>query len=307
MVYDELVTRVVHEEGMPVSHQFGGEWTEEKLERLGKYLRAYTTIFTSNERAKFFTTTYVDAFAGTGYRTASRTDDDSVGLFDEEAQAFKSGSARIALETDPPFDRYLFIERNPDHVAELEKLKQQFTDRSASVTIEQGEANAALLQWCENTDWRTNRAVVFLDAYGMQVNWATLKALAETVGVDLWLLFPLGQAVNRLLTRKGPPPEHWAAALERIFGTDEWREAFYKPRAQGTLFGIEEGVTKDADFDAISKFFVERLKSIFTSVAENPLPLRNSHNTPIYLLCFAAGNPKGATTALKIAQDILRM
>ena len=293
---------------MPISHQFGGEWTEEKLERLGKYLRAYTTIFTSNERAKYFTTTYVDAFAGTGYRTASRTDDeDSAGLFDEEVQAFKSGSAWIALEADPPFDRYLFIEQNPNHVAELEKLKQGFPDRVASITIEQGEANEALLRWCKQTDWLTNRAVVFLDAYGMQVNWATLEALATTQAVDLWLLFPLGQAVNRLLTRKGPPPDHWAAALGRIFGTDDWREAFYKPEAQGTLFEADEAVTKDADFDAISRFFVSRLKSIFTSVAENPLPLRNSHNTPIYLLCFAAGNPKGATTALRIAQDILRM
>jgi hypothetical protein len=26
---------------------------------------------------------------------------------------------------------------------------------------------------------------------------------------------------------------------------------------------------------------------------------------PIYLLCFAAGNPKGAPTAVKIAKDIL--
>jgi hypothetical protein len=33
------------------SHQFGGRWTEEKLERLRKYLRAYTTIFKGNERA----------------------------------------------------------------------------------------------------------------------------------------------------------------------------------------------------------------------------------------------------------------
>jgi hypothetical protein len=51
---------------------------------------------------------------------------------------------------------------------------------------------------------------------------------------------------------------------------------------------------------------VARLKTIFAKVAENPLPLRNSTNTPLYLLCFAAGNPKGATTAVKIAQDILK-
>ena len=38
---------------------------------------------------------------------------------------------------------------------------------------------------------------------------------------------------------------------------------------------------------------------------ENPLRLRNSKNVPLYLLCFAVGNPKGAPTAVNIAEDIL--
>jgi three-Cys-motif partner protein len=54
------------------SHQFGGRWTEEKLERLRKYLVAYTTIFKANERAKHLRTTFVDAFAGTGTYRATK-------------------------------------------------------------------------------------------------------------------------------------------------------------------------------------------------------------------------------------------
>jgi len=45
---------------------FGGSWTQEKLELLQKYLRAYTTIFARNPQAAYFDTAYVDAFAGTG-------------------------------------------------------------------------------------------------------------------------------------------------------------------------------------------------------------------------------------------------
>jgi hypothetical protein len=33
---------------------------------------------------------------------------------------------------------------------------------------------------------------------------------------------------------------------------------------------------------------------------------KNSKNNPLYLLCFASGNPMGAKTAIKIAQDILK-
>jgi hypothetical protein len=51
---------------------------------------------------------------------------------------------------------------------------------------------------------------------------------------------------------------------------------------------------------------VERLKTIFAGVAKNPLALYNSANTPLYLLCFSAGNEQGAKTAVKIAQDILK-
>ena len=102
----------------------------------------------------------------------------------------------------------------------------------------------------------------------MQVEWVTLDTLARTKGVDLWLLFPLGQAVNRLLTRKGPPPAYWSSALTRIFGTETWREAFYKPKVQGSLFDPSGGVEKDTNFEAISAFFVERLRTIFPRVAQ---------------------------------------
>jgi hypothetical protein len=41
-------------------------------------------------------------------------------------------------------------------------------------------------------------------------------------------------------------------------------------------------------------------------VVDRPLALYNSKNIPIYLLCFAAGNPKGSRTAVRIAGDLLR-
>lgn len=52
-------------------HVFGGDWTSDKLERVRKYLCAYTTIFKNNVRASYFSTIYVDAFAGTGQRLES--------------------------------------------------------------------------------------------------------------------------------------------------------------------------------------------------------------------------------------------
>jgi len=78
-------------------HCFGGNWTADKLERVRKYLEAYMTIFSSNERARKLTPIYVNAFAGTGYCTPASQPPPDNPLFPEleepETRAFLKGSA----------------------------------------------------------------------------------------------------------------------------------------------------------------------------------------------------------------------
>jgi three-Cys-motif partner protein len=294
---------------MTPPHEFGGSWTEDKLSRLQKYLQAYMTIFSRNERARKLNPIYVDAFAGTGYRNTPRESLESLYFFPEltesENQEFLKGSACIALEVQPPFNQYLFIESNPVRVQELANLRNDFPRLANRIGIINQDANTYLIEWCQRMQF-LDRAVIFLDPYGMQVEWSLLEAIAKTKKIDLWLLFPLGVAVMRLLTKSAPPSQAWSDSLTRLFGTDEWRDVFYHQIKQQTLFGTEEHVSRDADFEKISQFVVNRLKTIFPAVAEKPLPLRNSKNNPLYLLCFAAGNPTGSATALKIANYLLK-
>jgi len=266
------------------------------------------TIFKSNPRASKLSTTYLDAFAGTGYRNPEKADKDSLPFLidDDDAINLQKGSAQIALESVPPFDEYIFVEQSPEYASELEKLRLNFNQHHDKITIVQKDANSYLQSWCKYKDWRFNRAVVFLDPYGMAVEWKTMEIIAQTRAIDLWLLFPLGQAVNRLLTKNCPPEGAWADRLTKFFGTDDWKEAFYRKKRQMSLFdATDQPLVKEANFDSIGEYFIKRLKTIFAKVADPPLPLRNSRNVPIFLLCFAASNPKGAPTAVKIAQDIL--
>jgi three-Cys-motif partner protein len=179
-----------------VEHSFGGPWTERKLKCLRDYLCAYRTIFTGNEKASYFRTWYVDAFAGTGSRTAADlplldSDDDA------EAKAYQEGSARIALDLPSPFDQYFFIEKSRKHADELQRvITTDYTKLDDRCEIRTGEANAEIRKWCAARDWKKDRAVVFLDPYGMQVEWATIQTLASTKGIDLWYLFP---GIARLL------------------------------------------------------------------------------------------------------------
>src|SRR5205085_6159683 len=153
--------------------------------------------------------------------------------------------------------------------------------------------------------WKGHRAVLFLDPYGMQVTCDTIVAIANTKAIDLWILFPLGVAVNRLIKRDARISKSWRRKLDEMFGTTDWYEAFYTQNKTPGLFDEEPAMIKISNFDSIAHYFVQRLKTIFVGVAENPLPLLNSRNNPLYLLCFASGNPKGSKTAIKIAQDIL--
>lgn len=290
-----------------IEHAFGGVWTEDKLKRLSKYLAAYRSVFAANPKARHFTTWYVDAFAGTGSRstqkipTQSMTDETYA---DAESSGFRDGSARIALSLGSPFDRYLFVEKSKLRITALHNdINRDFTDLAGRCELRLGDANKNICDWCQRRNWAKERAVVFLDPYGMQVEWSTVQALGSTRGVDLWYLFPLG--VARMLTRNGNIEESWRNRLTTLFGTPDWEERFYKTGVLSTLFGDEEATFRDATVENIQGYIKERLNTAFHSVADS-LILRNSKGSPLFALCFAAANERGAPLAMKIAKDILK-
>ncbi len=291
-----------------IEHAFGGDWTEVKLARLAKYLAAYRTIFTGNERARHLTTWYVDAFAGTGSRSSVELPPSGLGLSDDvyqdaETRGYRDGSARIALGLQSPFDKYLFIEKSKSRAGELKAvIEQDFASLLPRCDFRNDDANTVLCAWCKERNWKKERAVVFLDPYGMQVEWSTVEALGATKAIDLWYLFPLG--VARLLTHDGKIDEAWQRRLDLLFGTSDWRSRFYQTRTTQDLFGNREETERNATVENIQGFIQERLAICFAKVAEG-LVLRNSRSSPLYSLCFAAANARGAATALKIAQSIL--
>jgi three-Cys-motif partner protein len=297
------VLRIKRTEGK--AHRFGGDWTSAKLNVLAQYLTSYTTAL----KNKPFRKAYIDAFAGTGYRAQKQSPGEPRGFFPDlaakEPQSLLEGSAALALRTTPPFDKYIFIEQNPKRCEQLENLKAEFPEAAEDIEIRQGDANREIQNLCEK-NWRSRRAVLFLDPYGMQVEWETIEAIASTEAIDLWLLFPLGMGVNRLLKKSGNIPESWRARLDRLLGTDAWYEEFYTVKTTRTIFGNDEEHMIKASMETIGRYFNNRLKTIFAGVAKQPGVLRNSTNSALCLLCFAVGNQRGTATALRIAEHLLK-
>jgi len=301
-------------------HTFGGLWTEKKLRALDGYLKAYRRIF-DGSTASFYKTVYVDGFAGTGDRSDKERDVDQESpyggndLFTLHGSANeidkvrpKRGSARVALELASPFDSYLFVEKDSARAAQLsEMISSEHATLESRCLVKHGDANSVIQQWCATTDWNIHRAVVFLDPYGMSVEWTTIERIAATKAIDLFILLPLGAGLNRMLTRGRRPPKDWSAKITRILGTDAWEQIFYEELIEQGLFGEEvTKIVKTATFVSMKNFFLERLGTIFDGVAPHAMALMNSTGNPLYLLCFAGGNKRGAPIAVRIASHLLK-
>jgi three-Cys-motif partner protein len=89
---------------------------------------------------------YIDGFAGSGGRTVERIISRTSPLFGtiESSEKIEApGSARIALETDPPFHRMVLIERHGRRFSALKELCAQYPHVRVEALKE--EANEALV------------------------------------------------------------------------------------------------------------------------------------------------------------------
>jgi three-Cys-motif partner protein len=190
---------------------FGGAWTERKLDVVRRYLEVYTKAL-QNQR---FQRIYIDAFAGTGYRHRKR--DVAAPLLDVgELASVAKGSALLALEVAPPFDRYILIELARQRASELASLQADYPTRN--IEIVRADANDAIAKLCKTTAWDQTRGVVFLDPYGLQVSWDTLVAIQRTRSLDLWVSFPLGSASIGCSRKMGKSPRNGRTHLTGFSG-----------------------------------------------------------------------------------------
>ena len=101
-----------------------------------------------------------------------------------------------------------------------------------------------------------------------------------------------------------PSPSH-SARLDTVFGGREHWENFYQPQAQLSLFG-DANIERLGGSDQIASLYQQRLRGIFTKVADGSRRLLNTKNSPLFELFFASGNPAGAPIAVRIADHILK-
>jgi three-Cys-motif partner protein len=273
-----------------------GPWAREKLDALGQYLSYYTTVLKNQTWCRG--TIFVDAFAGPGLspvRTGPSSHEQT-SLFqiggasvDEAVIEYLKGSPRVALEITHPFSRYVFIDSKVRRVRELEALRTEYAT-SRNIEIRHGDANAEITALLESDlNWRVHRGVVFLDPFGMQVPWTTIQRLAKTRAMEVMINFPLGMAIQRLLTKSGEIPNDWQDALDRYFGSSEWRSYAYED-AVG-LFGTVTRKISDSGVRLL-EWYRDRLREVFGHVSSARL-IKNTRGGHLYYLIWAGPHERG--------------
>jgi three-Cys-motif partner protein len=257
-----------------------GYWSEIKLDIIRDYAKAYSTILAAQEKPRFHHV-YIDAFAGAGVHL-SKTTGGQV-----------EGSPVIAVNTQPPFKEYHFIDLNGLKVDNLRKI---FGDRP-DIHIHQGDCNEVMLKEVfSKVRWEDyRRGLCLLDPYGLHLKWEVIRTAGQMKTIDLFLNFPImDMNMNVFWHHPEAVDEADVARMNAFWGDESWRNIAYEPVQ--TLFGLEDEKT---DNETVAKAFRERLQKVagFRTVPE-PIPMRNTTGAVVYYLFFASPKP--------VAQDIIR-
>ncbi len=259
-----------------------GYWSEIKLDIIKKYAAAYSLIM--NRQSFINSHHYIDGFAGAGVHISKNT------------KEFVPGSPTNALEVNPPFSRYHFIDLNGD---KAELLKDICRD-NAKVDVYQGDCNRLLLDKIfplvryENYD----RALCLLDPYGIHLNWEVMYAAGRSKAIEIFLNFSV-MDMNMNVLRHNPEKvdQKQIERMNAFWGDESWRAAAY--HEQQGLFDVVREKTSNR---ALAEAFRNRLRTVagFGYVPE-PLPMRNENGATLYYLFFAS--PK--KTGHDIVEDII--
>jgi three-Cys-motif partner protein len=265
-----------------------GSWSEIKLDIVREYAKAYSTILAAQSaKGTPFSHVYIDAFAGSGQH------------FSKAKGRLVPGSPLIALDIEPKFDEYFFIDLNSQKIAELEQIARERSD----VHVLHGDCNTLLPeQVFPRVRWENfRRALCLLDPYRLNLNWDIIAAAGGMRSIDLLLNFPvMDMNRNALWRESGRVSAAGVKRMNAFWGDESWRKIVYKP--EPGLFQ-EMDLSSKRSNQAIVEAFRSRLKEVarFQHVPK-PIPMRNSTNAVVYYLFFASQKP----AAEKIARQIFK-
>lgn len=252
-----------------------GYWSEIKLDIIKSYANEYSKIL-SAQTSPTLDHVYIDAFAGAGVHLSRVTGE------------FIPGSPVNALNIEPGFKEYHFIDINKSRVKALQKISNE----RENVYIYESDCNTILQQKIFPRVLYKNykRGLCLLDPYGLQLDWKIMETAGKMKSIEIFLNFPVAD-INRNVLRRNQSTvlESQIARLDRFWGDHSWHDSAYQ-ETQPDLFGdiFEEKTTNKI----LAEAFRKRLKDVAGfKYVPRPMPMRNTKGSIVYYLFFASQKP----------------
>jgi three-Cys-motif partner protein len=258
-----------------------GRWSRCKHAILRDYMVEYAKILARFPSLK---PVYVDAFCGAGVAIS------------KESGEIVQGSPLLALNIQPPFHHYHFIDTDGQKTEQLQRLVGSRTD----VSVYSEDCNQALLTILPTLSYAGHyRGVCFLDPYGLHLNWEVIKMAGTMKTTEIFLNFPIADMNRNVLRRdQSKTRADQAARMTAFWGDETWRDVAFSSREM--LF---DELKEKSTNEQIAQAFRERLQDVagFKFVSK-PAAMLNSTGATLYYLFFASQNQTGE----RIASHILR-
>lgn len=253
-----------------------GPWTELKLECIKSYLGAYSNIL---HYAGFKEYYFIDAFAGEGWCRRKRD------------KKLVHGSSLIALNINPPFTKYFFIELDSKKALGLEEVRKDYP--ALDIIIEEGDCNITIKSILK--DIKANAPfIALLDPQAGDLYWNTVREISQKDKAEVLINFPFGMAVNRCmpLTVGSAITKDDETELDEIFGDKNWKEIYLERKSNK----ITPTIAREKYLD----LYLSNLLSVgFKYIAVKNI--KNSRGNHIYYLIFGTKNIRG----LEKMKDVL--
>ena len=264
--------------------EFGGAWTQEKLRVLTEYAKLYTDTL---KRSGWFRLHCIDAFAGTGFVESSQG-------------RIKGAALRLA---QLPFDNFYFVEIDGRKSKALESWLEESVLAKSHFPV--GDANLRVPEILKSLNERKDRVLLFLDPFGMQVHWDTLREISKIPICDVIYLFPSSSILRAMPhASEGHLLSSMKDKVCNCLGMteEEIESQFYRESPQQSM--LEKVVIeRDANADKVDRLVIDRLGEIFAYVHPRTKQLRGPKKAVLFSLVLCASNdsPKAKSLISKFA------
>jgi len=287
MAAKENESIVSSDDGLPARRN--GIWGKEKLSFLDEFVPAALQATGGGKKPKL-QRWYVDLFAGPGRNVDPETSEEFEGSAVRVLPMAAQSNARVH------FTHAVLVNKNPDDQAALQERIRRLrsTNRCPiqprNLQFLTDDANHVVHRIIRSIDTDAY-ALVFADiTKPSHWPWASVRALKGHghKSVDLYLLFPLGMALSRMMSYNDDTVEQSTAVLDRFFGTNEWRTLVDRRKTDAQSAELRRGILD---------LYMTRLRGLGWAHVLVARDIYRVGEASLYQMIYASNHPAGGRIA----------